>query len=111
MTDDSAKYTGNVASQETDARLLQRVEALLGLSQRPVDHVHALLKGSKLGHGVGDLSRPERVQPFVQAPEPFFSYDFTPSLAQVMRIRRQGGLHAHLDRFERAEGHVGEELG
>jgi len=41
----------------------------------------------------------------------FFGHDARPAVAQVARVWRDRRLHAHLDSFPRAEGHVGKELG
>ena len=123
--------TRDVAAEERDAGLLVDVERVLGLAHRLVDVLDRLLERRELHHRVRDLPAPERVQPFVQPARrgssafgqrkrnermsvpgyAFFGHDARPALAQVFRVRRYRRLHAHLDSFPRAEGHVGKELG
>lgn len=69
------------------------------------------LKRRELDHRVRDLPAPKRVEALVEPADAFFSNDLAPSLTQVVGVGRQGGLHAHFDRFEGAEEEVGDELG
>lgn len=110
MTDESASNTGNVAPQERDPRLLKGVVALLRLPQRGVDIVDRRLKCRKLHHCIGDLSPPKRLQPLVQPRGALLTRDLAPSFSHSRRIRRQGCLHADLDRLKRTQRHIGEEL-
>ena len=110
MTDDSASNPRNVPPQERDPRLLKGVVALLGLSQRGVDIVDSRLEGRKFHHGIWDLSAPKRLQALVQPRGALFTCDLAPSFAHRGRIRRQGRLHADLDRLKGTQRHIGEEF-
>ena len=106
-----AANTGDVAAEEGHAGLLQGVVGLLGLAELRVDLGDGALEGRELDHGVGDLARPERVQALVQPAEALLGDDLGPAFTEVVGIRREGGLHAHLDRFEGTQEDVGDELG
>ena len=110
MTDDGASNTRNVAPQERDPRLLKSVIALLRLSQRGVDIVDSRLEGRELHHGIGDLPAPKRLQALVQPCGALFTRDLGPTFPHSGRIRRQGRLHADLDRLKGTQCHIGEEL-
>lgn len=111
MTDNSAQDTGNVTTEEADTGLLQRVVALLRLAQELVDLLDGLLETGELGHRVGNLSTPERVQTLVQTRDALLGNNLTPSLTQSMSEGRQGGLHTDLDCLIRAECQIRNELG
>lgn len=110
MTDDSTEDTSNVTTSKANPRLLHPTALLLRLAGHPIKLFDRLFERRKLGHGVGDLARPQRIQSLVQATHALFGHNLTPSLSQVLRIRRQGGLHPHLDCFPWTKGHIGEEL-
>ena len=111
VTDDSTCDTRNITSGEAHSGLLQAVVALLRLAELLVDELDGLFEGGELAHSVGDLTGPERVQALIQTGDPFLVYDLAPSFAQVLSVRGDGGLHAHLDGLERAQKHVGDKLG
>lgn len=111
VTDDRAEDTGDITAQETHSSLGQLAILLLGLTHGFVDNLNSLLKGREFGHGVGNLARPQGIQSLVEAAETLLRDNATPTLAEVIRERRKGGLHADLDGFHRAQGHIGEELG
>lgn len=111
MTDNSAEDTSNVTTQETHTSLCQLAVALLWLTHGLVDHFDCFLKGCKFGHSVRDLTRPQRVKTLVKTAESLLGDNATPALTEVVRIGRQGGLHANLDGFHRAQRHIGEEFG
>jgi len=61
VRDDSADDTGEVTGSEGDAELSSLGVGLLGLGEDVgVEHLDDLLEEEELGHGVGDLTRPER---------------------------------------------------
>lgn len=111
VRDDRTANTGNVASEERNTSLLQGVVRLLGLTKLLVDLGNRALERRELDHGVRDLTGPERVEALIEASVAFLGDDLAPSLAQVVGVGWQGGLHAHLDGFEGAEEDVGDELG
>ena len=111
MADDRTPDTGNIATQETHARLLQLIVALLRLAECFVYVRHRRLKRRELHHRVRDLPPPQRRNPLIQPRIPLLRYHLAPALAQTAREGRQCGLHAHFDGFEGAQRHVGEELG
>ena len=108
---DRASDPSDIAAQEGDAGLLQRVVGILWLPERGVDVIHRRLERRKLDHRVRNLPAPQRLQAFIQPRRALFRRDFPPAIAQRVGEGRQGGLHAHFDRLEGAEGDVGEELG
>lgn len=111
MTDDRTADTSNIPAQETDARLLQRGIRLLRPSQRPINLLDRLLERRELHHRIRYLPRPQRIQALVEPAIPLLRHDRAPPLAETVRVRRQRRLHPHLDRLERKQRHVGEELG
>lgn len=66
MTDDRTADTGDIASQETDARLLQFAIALLGFAEIAVNGRDGGFEGGEFDHGVGDLACPEGGNAFVE---------------------------------------------
>ena len=111
MTDNSAEDTSNITTQETDTSLGQLAILFLGLTHGLINELHCLLKGCELGHSVGNLARPQRVQSLVQTTETLLRDNATPALTEGIRERRESGLHADLDSLHRAQSHIGEELG
>lgn len=90
--------------------MLKGVVALFRLSQGGVDIIDSRLERGEFHHGIRDLSPPKRLQAFVQAGGALLTRDLAPSFPHGGRIRRQGRLHADLDRLKRTQRHIGEEL-
>lgn len=111
MTDDRTADPGNITAQETDSRLLQRRVRLLRLAERLVYPLDRLLKRRELHHRIRDLPRPQRIQALVQPPITFLGHDFAPPFAETVGVGGQRRLHPHLDRLERTERHIRQELG
>ena len=111
MTDSRTSDTSNVACQKGHPRLLQRIIALLRLTQRGIDIINRRLKRRKLNHRIRDLPPPQRLQTLIQTRHTLLRRHFSPTLPQRPREGRQRRLHADFDGFERTEGNVGEELG
>lgn len=111
MANNRAEDTRDIPTQETDTSLAQLAVALLGLAHSLVDHFNRLLKGSKLGHSVRDLARPQGIQALVETAKPLLRDNATPALTQIVGEGRESRLHAHFDGFHRAQGHIGKELG
>ena len=110
MANNRTEDTSNVPAEEAHTRLLRTIELLLGLSKRFIDNANSLLERRELGHGIRDLARPQWIQPLIQPAHTLFRNKPSPSLPHGIRIRRQRRLHAHLDRLERTQGHISEEL-
>lgn len=111
MADNRTENTGDITTREANSRLLQPTALILRFAQCFIDLIHRLLKRRELGHGVGDLSRPQWIQPLVQPRHALLGCDLAPAFPQVLRIGWQGGLHAHLDRLPGTECRVSEEFG
>lgn len=130
MRHDRAEDTGHITTGESDGGLGAFVVVRLLPRQVIVDHLHNGLEGSKLHHGVRNLSAPERVQALVQPVCPcsqraasevhvqidlprgsLFAGDPTNAIERARRKGWHGRLHANLDGFKRTERNVGEELG
>lgn len=111
MTDNGAQDTSNVTTQEADTGLLHRAVALFRLTQKLVDLLDGLFETGELGHRVGDLATPERIQPLVQTGDALLGHDLAPSLAQAMRIRWQCRLHTDLDRLPGTKRQIRQKLG
>lgn len=88
MADNRAKDTSDITTRKTNPRLLKAIIALLGPSQRPIDHANCLFERCELRHRIRDLSRPQRVQPLIQARHALLRNDLTPALAQGTCVRR-----------------------
>jgi hypothetical protein len=114
MRHDGAHDTGNVARGERDTELRRLAVAALGLGEDVVvEHLHNLLKEEELGHGVRDLTRPERLE----------RTEREAGLGSLLAHHRRGGeqtrgprsgrrgLHLDLDHLHGAERHIGEQLG
>ena len=65
MTDNRTENTGDITTRETNSRLQQSTALILRFAQGFIDLIHRLLKRRELGHGVGNLSRPQWIQPLV----------------------------------------------
>jgi hypothetical protein len=105
-----AANTGDVASEERNTGLLQRVVSLLRLAELRVNLCNSTLKRRELDHRVRNLAGPERVETLVQASKPFLCDDLAPAFAEVVGVRRESGLHADFDRFEGTQEDVGDEF-
>jgi hypothetical protein len=140
MRDDCAGDTGDVAAEEGDTGLLEPVVGGFRLSERFVDLVDGCLEGGEFAHCVGDLPAPEGVEAFVQATvtslsattlslwnwngnwrgkvgkgrnEPSISFclnHFQQALSHRIRERRQRRLHPDLNRLERTQRNISQEL-
>ena len=110
VTDDGTSDTGNIPTQETHPGLLQRVVALLWFSQRGVDVIDRRLKGGELHHCIWNLPAPERVETLVQPSDTLLRRHLAPSLPQRAGEWRNRRLHPYLDRLQRTQRDVREEL-
>ena len=110
MTDDRTPNPCDVATQERHARLLQRIIRLLRLPQRRIYVVDRRLERRKLHHRIRYLPAPQRIQALIQAAIPFLLHNLAPSFPHIGCKGGQRCLHTHFDRFEWAEGQVGEEF-
>lgn len=110
MANNSTEDSSDVTTQEANTSLCQLAILLLGFAHGAVDDLDRLLKGGKLGHGIRDLSGPQRVQSFIQTTKALLGDDFAPALAHSGSVWRQGGLHADLDSLHGTQGHISKEL-
>ncbi len=78
MADDRTSNTRDVASEERHTSLLQRIVALLRLSQRAIDAIDRSLKCSELDHRIRDLPSPERIQALIQPAIPLLPHHRPP---------------------------------
>lgn len=111
MTNDRAQNTRKITARKTDTRLRQATITLLGTTQPSIDHIDHFLKRRELGHGIRNLSCPERIQSLIQPAKPVLSNGFAPSFAQSRCVGWQGGLHTDFDSLQRAQSHIREEFG
>jgi hypothetical protein len=110
MRHNRAENTRNVPTSKRNTRLLQAIEALLGLAQKPIDPADRLFKRRKLDHRIRNLAGPKRVQTLVQARNTLFPNNLAPPLPQAVCKRWQGSLHADLDCFHGAQRDISQEL-
>lgn len=111
MADNRTSDARDITAQEANPSLLKPAIALLRLPERLIYQPDGLLKTGELGHRVRDLPTPKGVQTLIQTTDALLGHNPAPSLAQVARIWWEGCLHADLDRFERTQGQVRQELG
>lgn len=111
MGNNRTPNTCNITTQERHSRLLQSVVRLLWLPKRLINLLHRLLKRRKLHHGIRNLTTPKWIQSLIKSRIPLFRNNLRESLPQIMRIRRQRCLHAHLDRLPRTQRYIRQELG
>lgn len=82
---DSASDTRNVTTQERHPRLRESAVLILRLAELPVDLIDRGLERRELDHGVGDLTRPERVQALIEPAEALLLDDLAPPFTQRVR--------------------------
>ena len=110
VTDDGTSNPRNIPTQETHPGLLQGVVALLWFPQRRVDVIDRRLKGREFHHCVWDLPAPKRVQTLVQSSDTLLCRHLAPSLPQRASEGRNRRLHPYLDRLQRTQRDVRQEL-
>ncbi|SPQ18623.1 ddd244d6-febd-4300-8f52-46a01bd2d091 [Thermothielavioides terrestris] len=108
---DGAQDAGQVAADEGHARLRGFAVVVLAAGEPVVDHLDDGLERGELHHGVGDLAAPQRVEALVQPADALGRRDLADAVHRALVLRRDGRLHAHLDRLERAQRDVRQELG